>query len=63
MKNKPSPLLYMDTMGAIDLRVTKEVPLDADVEEIVNSCVEIAQVCLGGERSKLPAYRKILGIN
>jgi hypothetical protein len=53
----------METMAAIDLRVTKEVPLDADVEELLKSCVEIAMVCLGVERSTLPAYSKILGNN
>jgi hypothetical protein len=53
----------MDTMAAIDLRVTKEVPLDADVEEILNNYVEIALVRLGGKRSKLPAFSKVLGIN
>jgi hypothetical protein len=67
MKNTSSSLqvsaLYMETMAAINLRVTKEVPLDADVKELLNSCVDIAPVCLEGERSTLPAYSKLLGIN
>jgi hypothetical protein len=63
MKKKSSSLLYMETMAAIYLRVTKKVPLDADVEEHLNSCVEVALVCLGGERSTMPVYSKILGIN
>jgi hypothetical protein len=49
-------------MEAIDLSMTKEVPLDADVEELLDSCFEVALVGLGGDSSMLPAYSKILGI-
>jgi hypothetical protein len=53
----------MKAMTSIDLCMTKEVPLDADVEEILNSCIEVAQVGLGDESSTLPVYNKIFGIN
>jgi hypothetical protein len=37
----------MKIRAEIDLSMTKEVPLDADVEEILDSCIEVALVCLG----------------
>jgi hypothetical protein len=53
----------MKTMAAIDLSVTKEVPLDANVEELLDSCNEVALVGIGSDSSALPAYSKILGTN
>jgi hypothetical protein len=50
-------------MTSIDLCVTKEVPLAADVEALQKSCIEVSLVGLAGESSTLPAYNKILGIN
>jgi hypothetical protein len=37
--------------------------LDADVDELLNSCIEVAQVSLGDKSSTLPVYNKIYGIN
>jgi hypothetical protein len=44
----------MKTMAAIDLSLTKEVPLDVDVSELINSHIEVAMVGLGGESSAMP---------
>jgi hypothetical protein len=52
----------MKTMAAIDLSVTKQVPLDVDVGELMNGRMEVAMVGLGGESSTMPAYNNILGI-
>jgi hypothetical protein len=49
----------MKTMTTINLCMTKEIPLDTDIDEILNSCIEVALVGLGGESSTMPAYNKI----
>jgi hypothetical protein len=52
----------MKTMATIDLCVKKEVTLDVDVGELLNSRIEVVMVGLGGESSTMPAYRNTLRI-
>jgi hypothetical protein len=41
----------MKTMAAIDLSMTKEVPLDAGVNKLQNNQIEVAMIGLG-ERAR-----------
>jgi hypothetical protein len=47
-------------MEAIDLSATKELPLDADVDELPNASVKVAAVGLGGMQLDTPGYSKKL---
>jgi hypothetical protein len=48
----------MKTNATIDSSATKEVPLDADVDELLNGGVNFAPVGLGGEQLDTPCIER-----
>jgi hypothetical protein len=47
-------------MTVIDFSATKELPLDADVDDLPNVGVEVAAVDLGGMQLDTPEYSKTI---
>jgi hypothetical protein len=45
---------YMKSNAAISSSVTKKVPLDADVDKLLNGDVDFGPVGLGGEQLDIP---------
>jgi hypothetical protein len=48
----------MKTNAAIKKSVTKEIPLEADVDELLNGSDEFTPVGIGGEQLDTPCIKK-----